>query len=211
MPTTNVTCLASLFLNTYPISGNFSLASLYLYFRFPKCRLAFVETPQTSYLLCFSGLSFTFPAADAKSLQSCLTLCDPIDGSPPGSSVRDSPGKDTGVCCQFLLQCMHACCRFSRVWFYVTLCTAAHQASLSTGFVRQEYWSELPFPSPFIFPTPTQSPHFTVKKNLAFQPLVSCLCISKGSLVHCGKQRDKSQDFFCHQPSLEETLNISPF
>ena len=125
MPTTNVTCLASLFLNTYPISGNFSLASLYLYFRFPKCRLAFVETPQTSYLLCFSGLSFTFPAAAAKSLQSCLTLCDPIDGSPPGSSVRDSPGKDTGVCCQFLLQCMHACCRFSRVWFYVTLCTAA--------------------------------------------------------------------------------------
>ena len=26
-------------------------------------------------------------AAAAKSLQSCLTLCDPIDGSPPGSSV----------------------------------------------------------------------------------------------------------------------------
>ena len=107
----------------------------------------------------------------------------------------DSPGKDTGVCCHFLLQCMHACCRFSRVWFYVTLCTAAHQASLSTGFVRQEYWSGLPFPSPFIFPTPTQSPHFTVKKNLAFQPLVSCLCISKGSLVHCGKQKGQKPGF----------------
>ena len=37
--------------------------------------------------------------------QSCPTLCDPIDGSPPGSSVHgDSPGKNTGVGCHFLLQ-----------------------------------------------------------------------------------------------------------
>ena len=41
----------------------------------------------------------------AKSLQSCPTLCDPIDGSPPGSpSPWDSPGKNTGVGCHFLLQ-----------------------------------------------------------------------------------------------------------
>ena len=39
----------------------------------------------------------------AKSLQSCLTLCDPIDGSPPGSPV---PGILTGVDYHFLLQCM---------------------------------------------------------------------------------------------------------
>ena len=48
-------------------------------------------------------------AAAAKSLQSCLTPCDPIDGSLPGSPVpgiRDSPGKNTGVGCHFLLQCM---------------------------------------------------------------------------------------------------------
>jgi len=38
--------------------------------------------------------------------------------------------------------------RFSRVQFCVTLWTAAHQAPLSTGFSRQEYWSGLPFPSP---------------------------------------------------------------
>ena len=43
-------------------------------------------------------------AAAAKSLQSCLTLCDPIDGSPPGSRPWDSPGKNTGVGCHFLLQ-----------------------------------------------------------------------------------------------------------
>ena len=46
-------------------------------------------------------------AAAAKSLQSCLTLCDPIDSSPPGSPHPwDSPGKNTGVGCHFLLQCM---------------------------------------------------------------------------------------------------------
>ena len=45
-------------------------------------------------------------AAAARSLQSCPTLCDPTDGSPPGSRPRDSPGKDTGVGCHFLLQCM---------------------------------------------------------------------------------------------------------
>ena len=45
-------------------------------------------------------------AAAAKSLQSCPTLCDPIDGSPPGSCPWDSSGKNTGVGCHFLLQCM---------------------------------------------------------------------------------------------------------
>ena len=46
-------------------------------------------------------------AAAAKSLQSCPTLCERIDSSPPGSPVpRVSPGKNTGVGCHFLLQCM---------------------------------------------------------------------------------------------------------
>ena len=45
-------------------------------------------------------------AAAAKSFQSCPTLRDPIDGSPPGSCPWDSPGKNTGVGCHFLLQCM---------------------------------------------------------------------------------------------------------
>ena len=46
-------------------------------------------------------------AAAAKLLQSCPTLCDPIDSSPPDSPrPRDSPGKNTGVGCHFLLQFM---------------------------------------------------------------------------------------------------------
>jgi len=46
-------------------------------------------------------------AAAAKSLQSCPTLCDPIDTNPPSPPPPwDSPGKNTGVGCHFLLQCM---------------------------------------------------------------------------------------------------------
>ena len=45
-------------------------------------------------------------AAAAKSLQSCLTLCNPIDGSFWWPGPWDSPGKNTGVGCHFLLQCM---------------------------------------------------------------------------------------------------------
>ena len=57
--------------------------------------------------LAFLGLlAFFLPVCThAKSLQSCWTLCDPMDCSPPGSSVhRDSPGKNTGVGCPALLQ-----------------------------------------------------------------------------------------------------------
>ena len=53
---------------------------------------------------------FTFhaaAAAAAKSLKSCPTLCDPIDGSPPDSSCPwDSLGQNTGVGCHFLFQCV---------------------------------------------------------------------------------------------------------
>ena len=45
-------------------------------------------------------------AATAKSLQSCPTLCDPRDGSPPGSPVPGIHVMNIGVGCHFLLQCM---------------------------------------------------------------------------------------------------------
>ena len=57
----------------------------------------------------YHGTSRDVPpaAATAKLRQSFPTLCDPIDGSPPGSPVAgDSPGNNTGVGCHFLLQCM---------------------------------------------------------------------------------------------------------
>ena len=53
-------------------------------------------------LSCPVAYGILLAAAAAKSLQSCLTLCDPIDGSPPGSA----PGENPGVGCHFLLQRM---------------------------------------------------------------------------------------------------------
>ena len=91
-------------------------------------------------------------AAAAKSLQSCPTLCNPIDGSPPGPPRPwDSPGKNTGVGCHFLLQRMKVksesevaqlCRLLATPW------TAAYQAPPSMRFSRQEYWSGVPSPSP---------------------------------------------------------------
>ena len=87
----------------------------------------------------------------AKSLQSCPTLCDPIDGIPPGSCPWDSPGTNTGVGCHFLLQCMKVKVKsLSRVRLFATPWTVAYQAPLSMGFPRQEYWSGVPLPSPLI-------------------------------------------------------------
>ena len=59
----------------------------------------------------------------------------------------DSPGKNTGVGCHFLLQCMKVK-SLSCVRLLATPQTAAHQAPLSMGFSRLEYWSGLPLPSP---------------------------------------------------------------
>ena len=50
-------------------------------------------------------LKIELPCMCPKSLQSCPALCNPMDWGPPGSSVhRNSPGKNTGVGCQALLQ-----------------------------------------------------------------------------------------------------------
>ena len=61
----------------------------------------------------------------------------------------DSPGKNTGVGCHFLLQCMKVKVKsLSRVRPLATPWTAAYQAPPSMGVSRQEYWSGLPLPSP---------------------------------------------------------------
>ena len=82
----------------------------------------------------------------------------------------DSPGKNTGMGCHFLLQCMHACMlsHFSRIRLCATRWTAAHQAPLSTGFSRQEYWSGLPFS----FSKPYTLPY--IKHNSQWEFAVWC-------------------------------------
>ena len=97
-------------------------------------------------------LAVQHAAAAAKSLQSCPTLCDPIDGSPPGSSVP-------GILQAWTLEWVAI--SFSIAWKWkvkvkslsfdqlvATPWTAAHQAPPTMGFSRQEYWSDLPLPSP---------------------------------------------------------------
>ena len=62
----------------------------------------------------------------------------------------DSPGKDTGVGCHFLLQYMKVKSESEVAQSCLTLVTpwtAAYQAPLSMGFSRQEYWSGVPLPS----------------------------------------------------------------
>ena len=61
----------------------------------------------------------------------------------------DSPGKNTGVGCHFLLQCMKVK-SLSRIWLLATPWTAAYQAPPSMEFSRQEYWSGVPLPSPHL-------------------------------------------------------------
>ena len=91
-------------------------------------------------------------AAAAKLLQSCPTLCDPIDCSPPGSTA---PGILQARTPEWVAISFSSAGKWkvkvkslSRVWLLVTPWTSAYQAPLSMGFSRQEYWSGLPLPYP---------------------------------------------------------------
>ena len=88
----------------------------------------------------------------AKLLQSCLTLCNPMDGSPPGSPI---PGIIQAITLEWVAISSSNAWKWkvkvkslSRIRLVATPCTEAHQAPLSMGFSRQEYWSGVPLPSP---------------------------------------------------------------
>ena len=55
---------------------------------------------------------------------------------------------------------MYVVSLLSHVRLFATPCTIAHQAPLFMTFPRQEYWSELPFPSPGDLPNPGIEPAF---------------------------------------------------
>ena len=99
------------------------------------------------------GYKFECLPDAAKLLQSCPTLCDPIDGSPPGSPA---PGILQARTLEWVA------ISFSNAWKWkvkvkslscvrllATPWTAAYQAPPSMGFSRQEYWTGVPLPSPF--------------------------------------------------------------
>ena len=93
-------------------------------------------------------------AAAVKLLQSYLTPCDPIDGSPPGSSV---PGILQARIQEWVAISFSSAWKWkvkvkslSHVWLLVTPQTVACHAPLSVGFSRQEHQSGLPFPFPWL-------------------------------------------------------------
>ena len=94
----------------------------------------------------------TAAATAAKLLQSSLTLCSPIDGSPPGSSVHGILQARTlewvAISSSNAWKWKVKVKSLSRVQLLATPWTAAYQAPLSMGFSRQEYWSGVPLPSP---------------------------------------------------------------
>ena len=92
-------------------------------------------------------------AAGCKSLQSCPALCDPIDSSPPGSSVPGILQARTTL--EWVAISFSSAWKwkvkvklFSCVRLLATPWTAAYQAPPSMGFSRQEYCSGVPLPSP---------------------------------------------------------------
>ena len=100
----------------------------------------------------FSCLLNAAAAAAAKSLQSCPILCDPIDGSQPGSPV---PGILQARTLEWVAISFSNAWKWkvkvkslSHVWLFTTPWAAVHQAPPSMGFSRQEYWSGVPLPSP---------------------------------------------------------------
>ena len=102
--------------------------------------------------------------AAAKSLQSCPTLCDPIDSSPPGSPV---PGILQARTLEWVAISFSNAWKWkvkvnslSRVWLLTTPWTEAYQAPLSMGFSRQEYCSGVPLPSPYMQSTSYKMPNW---------------------------------------------------
>ena len=106
----------------------------------PSCGPFIVTHTSTPY-------SFLDSVAAAKSLQSCPTLCDPIDGSPPGSPV---PGilqartpERVAISCSNAWKWKVKVMSLSHFQLFTTPWTAAYQAPPSMGFSRQNYWSSL--------------------------------------------------------------------
>ena len=106
-----------------------------------------------------SGLPFPSPRAvylaAAKSFQTCPTLCDSIDGSPPGFPI---PGILQARTLEWVAISFSNAWKWkvkvkslSRVRLFATPWTVAYQAPPSMGFSRQEYWSGVPLPSPAVY------------------------------------------------------------
>ena len=149
----NKYCIMSIFLDKRTMSQKYISISIILYIRkaHKTCKLSnwnnlLFLLLYDSYLLWFLTselVLLTAAAAAAKSLQSCPTLCDPVDGSPPGFPV---PGILQARTLEWVAISFSNAWKWkgkvkslSHVRLLATPGTVAHQAPLSLGFSRQEY------------------------------------------------------------------------
>ena len=109
------------------------------------------------FVLCYKPAqsTSTTTTTTTKSLQSCPTLCDPIDSSPPGSPV---PGILQARTLEWVAISFSSAWNWkvkgkwlSRVRFFMTPWTAAYQAPPSMGLSRQERVNYLAFTMVFVF------------------------------------------------------------
>ena len=111
-------------------------------------------------------------AAAAKSLQLCPTLCDPIDGSPPGSPIPEILQARTlewvamSFSNEWKWKVKVKVKSLSHIQLLATPWTAAYQAAPSMGFSRQEYWSGVPSPSPLPSEPPVYLPNSRQSENI---------------------------------------------
>ena len=125
-------------------------------------------------------ISLNLYAAAAKSLQSCLTLCNLIDGSPPGSPI---PGILQARTLAWVAISFSSAWKWKvkvkslrRVPLLATPWTAGHQAPLSMGFSRQEYWSILPFTSPGDLPRDPNHVSY-IGRQILYHLGSPCVCV----------------------------------
>ena len=109
-----------------------------------ECLFCARQTPGTEQ---YTDKDSALIAAAAKSLQSCLTPCDPIDGSPPGSPI---PGILQARTLEWVAISFSNCVKvksLSRVWTPSNPMDCSPAGSSIHGIFQQEYWSGVPLPS----------------------------------------------------------------
>ena len=145
--------------------------------------------------LCIYVLIFAATATAAKSLQSCPTLCDPTDGSPPGSPILGILQARTlewvAISFSNAWKWRVKVKSLSRVQLFATPWTAAYQAPPSMGFSWQVYWSGVPFLcsascNSHISTRPVLSFHFIVEKTEAG--------FAQGLIIICSRSYSKEKE-----------------
>ena len=166
--------LLSSCLQSFPASGSFQISPLFasggqsigvsasasvlpmnIQDRFPLGWSGWISLQSKGLSRVFSNTTVQkhqFFAAAAKSLQSCPTLCDPIDGGPLGSPILGILQARTlewvAISFSNAWKGKVKVKSLSRVRLFATPWSAAYQSPPSMGFSRQEYWSGVPLPSP---------------------------------------------------------------